>query len=68
MTARYTKNPEQREAAESLMEKIAEDRQQSGAEKLKGYDIMALTWNTGNGFLPKYAILRKVALLVSMFV
>ena len=74
MTARYTRNPEQREAAESLMaklrvlsdrecmdmvrevqknyrlpypprtigEKIAEARQQSGAEKLKGHDIMAL--------------------------
>lgn len=74
MAARYTKNPEQRDAAESLMaklrvltdaegmdmvrdiqknyrlpypartigEKIAEARQQSGAEKLKGHDIMAL--------------------------
>lgn len=74
MTARYTKNPEQRKAAENLMaklrvltdaecmdivrdiqknyrlpypprtigEKIAEARQQSGAEKLKGHDIMAL--------------------------
>ena len=74
MTARYTKNPEQQEAAESLMaklrtltdtecmaivrdiqknyrlpypartigEKIAEARQQSGAEKLKGHDIMGL--------------------------
>ena len=74
MTARYTKNPEQRRAAENLMaklriltdaecmdivrdiqknyrlpypprtigEKIAEARQQSGAEKLKGHDIMAL--------------------------
>ena len=74
MTARYTKSPEQREAAQSLMaklrvlsdaecmdlvkdiqknyrlphpprtigEKIAEARQQSGAEKLKGHDIMAL--------------------------
>ena len=74
MVARYTKNPEQRGAAESLMaklrilndaecmdvvqdiqknyrlpypartigEKIAEARQQSGAEKLKGHDIMAL--------------------------
>ncbi len=74
MVTRYTKNPEQREAAESLMaklrvltdaegmdvvrdiqknyrlpypartigEKIAEARQQSGAEKLKGHDIMAL--------------------------
>ncbi len=70
----YTKNPEQRKAAENLMaklrvltdaecmdivwdiqknyrlpypprtigEKIAEARQQSGAEKLKGHDIMAL--------------------------
>lgn len=74
MTARYTKSPEQREAAQSLMaklrvlsdaecmdlvkdiqknyrlphpprtigERIAEARQQSGAEKLKGHDIMAL--------------------------
>ena len=74
MTTRYTKNPEQRKAAENLMaklciltdaecmdivrdiqknyrlpypprtigEKIAEARQQSGAEKLKGHDIMAL--------------------------
>ena len=74
MTVRYTKNPEQRKAAENLMaklrvltdaecmdivrdiqknyrlpypprtigEKIAEARQQSGAEKLKGHDIMAL--------------------------
>ncbi len=74
MTARYTKNAEQQEAAQSLMsklrvlsdqecmdlvkdiqknyrlphppqtigEKIAEARQQSGAEKLKGHDIMAL--------------------------
>ena len=74
MTARYTKNLEQRKAAENLMEKlrvltdaecmdivrdiqknyrlpypprtigekIAEARQQSGAEKLKGHDIMAL--------------------------
>ena len=74
MAARYTKNPEQRKAAESLMaklrvltddecmdivrdiqknyllpypprtigEKIAEARQRSGAEKLKGHDIMAL--------------------------
>ena len=74
MTARYEKNPKQREAAESLIEKlrsptdgecmdivrdiqknyrlpypprtigekIAEVRQQSGAEKLKGHDIMAL--------------------------
>ena len=74
MTARYTKNPEQRKAAENLMaklrvltddecmdivqdiqknyllpypprtigEKIAEARQRSGAEKLKGHDIMAL--------------------------
>lgn len=74
MVARYTKSPEQRDAAESLMEKlrpltdaegmdivqdiqknyrlpspartigekIAEARQQSGAEKLKGHDIMAL--------------------------
>ena len=74
MTARYTKNPEQRKAAESLMAKlrglsdaecmdlvrdiqknyrlpqegrtigelIAEARQKSGAEKLKGHDIMAL--------------------------
>ena len=74
MVARYTKSPEQGDAAESLMaklrpltdaegmdmvrdiqknyrlpypartigEKIAEARQQSGAEKLKGHDIMAL--------------------------
>ena len=74
MTAQYTKNPEQRKAAENLMaklrgltdtecmdivrdiqknyrlpypartigEKIAEARQQSGAEKLKGHDIMGL--------------------------
>ena len=75
MTARYTKNLEQRKVAENLMEKlrvltdagvhghragyseelpsalprpgrsgekIAEARQQSGAEKLKGHDIMAL--------------------------
>ena len=74
MTVRYTKNTEQRKAAENLMaklrvltdaecmdivrdiqknyrlpysprtigEKIAEARQQSGAEKLKGHDIMAL--------------------------
>lgn len=74
MVARYTKSPEQRDAAESLMEKlrvlsnvecmdivqdiqknyrlpypartigekIAEARQKSGAEKLKGHDIMAL--------------------------
>ena len=74
MAARYTKDPEQRKAAESLMaklrvltddecmdivwdiqknyllpypprtigEKIAEARQRSGAEKLKGHDIMAL--------------------------
>ena len=74
MTARYTKSPEQREAAQSLMAKlrvlsdrecmdlvrdiqknyrlphpsrtiggrIAEARQQSGAEKLKGHDIMGL--------------------------
>ena len=74
MTARYTKNTEQRKAAENLMaklrvltddecmdivrdiqknyllpypprtigEKIAEARQRSGAEKLKGHDIMAL--------------------------
>ena len=74
MTAQYTKNPEQRKAAENLMaklrgltdtecmdivrdiqknyrlpypartigEKIAEAKQQSGSEKLKGHDIMAL--------------------------
>lgn len=74
MTARYTKSPEQREAAQSLMaklrvlsdqecmdlvrdiqknyrlphpprtigERIAEARKQSGAEKLKGHDIMGL--------------------------
>lgn len=74
MTARYTKNPEQRRTAENLMaklrvltnaecmdivrdiqknyclpypprtigEKTAVARQQSGAEKLKGHDIMAL--------------------------
>lgn len=74
MTAQYTKNPEQRKAAENLMaklrgltdtecmdivrdiqknyrlpypartivEKIAEARQKSGAKKLKGHDIMAL--------------------------
>ena len=74
MGARYTQSPEQRDAAESLMEKlrvlsnvecmdivqdiqknyrlpypartigekIAEARQKSGAEKLKGHDIMAL--------------------------
>lgn len=74
MTARYTRNPMQREAAQSLMEKLyplsdvvcmdlvrdiqknyrlpqagrtigemlAEARQKSGAEKLKGHDIMAL--------------------------
>lgn len=74
MVGRYTKSPEQRDAAESLMEKlrvlsnvecmdivqdiqknyhlpypartigekIAEARQKSGAEKLKGHDIMAL--------------------------
>lgn len=74
MTVQYTKNTEQRKAAENLMaklrvltdaecmdivrdiqknyrlpypprtigEKIAEARQQSGAEKLKGHDIMAL--------------------------
>ena len=74
MAAWYTKDPEQRKAAESLMaklrvltddecmdivwdiqknyllpypprtigEKIAEARQRSGAEKLKGHDIMAL--------------------------
>ena len=72
MAARYTKDPEQRKAAESLMaklrvltddecmdivqdiqknyllpypprtigEKIAEARQRSGAEKLKGHDII----------------------------
>lgn len=74
MTARYTRNPKQREAAQSLMTKLrdlsdtacmnlvrdiqsnyhlpcpaqtigemlAEARQKSGAEKLKGHDIMAL--------------------------
>ena len=74
MVARYTKSPEQGDAAESLMaklrpltdaegmdmvrdiqknyrlpypartigEKIAEARQQSGAQKLSGHDIMAL--------------------------
>ena len=74
LVSRYTKSPEQGDAAESLMaklrpltdaegmdmvrdiqkdyrlpypartigEKIAEARQQSGAEKLKGHDIMAL--------------------------
>lgn len=74
MTARYTKNPEQREAAHSVMaklrslsdtecmdlirdiqknyrlpypartigEKLAEARQKSGTERLKGHDIMAL--------------------------
>ena len=53
MTARYTKNPEQRKAAENLMAKlrvltdaecmdIVWDIQKNYAEKLKGHDIMAL--------------------------
>ena len=63
MTARFTRNPEQRDMVRGLMaklrvlsdeqyhlpypprtmgERIALARQQSGAEKLKGHDIMAL--------------------------
>ena len=75
MTARFTRNPEQRDMVRGLMaklrvlsdeqcmdlvkdiqknyhlpyprtmgERIALARQQSGAEKLKGHDIMALEW------------------------